>query len=625
MNSWRMTVFRGILLLGAILSLTGCRARPPAGAPSPAVVPSPTQTASPTASPSASSAGGYRLRAVLGFGAPRALAWSPDGQRLAIGSAAGVYLLTGEMLSEPLVSTDVRALAWTPDGRALALGTDAGEVILWDATRQAAYNRLRGREVAVTAVDFSPDGMLAVGYADGTFDVWDTRSGAVYGPVVAHTDRLTSLVYCGRLPDTPHPALFTAGRDGTLTLWDGRRGTLRTSLRLPGAAITRLACDSLSGRVYSASTDGVIGVWGPQGQIARYGALPALPLALSVGPAGTLAAGDESGHLWLWSDSPASPARRIQAHTGAVIAVAYQVESDTLASLGADGMLYLWNGNPSVDKDTETPPPQQRITGFGGQVQTALHWDSHLLSAHADGTLRLWDTENAALLRTLTGHRGAINALALSQTTLVSGGMDGTLRLWSPDGNSLGVIYAHRSWVSALTSAGESLVSAAGDGSLALWQGQTLQASANLPSGVWGTEMVFQPPETLFVLRSDGRVSVYGLPGLLAQDVGEDWPADVRSLVRVRDALVLLDGQGRVWRNAGAGWNVVPLPDTIVRLYGGNTWLAQGANGEIWREDGDAISLPHAAQTVTWGDAVKDRLYLGLRSGVLEIWEKVEP
>ena len=56
-----------------------------------------------------------------------------------------------------------------------------------------------------------------------------------------------------------------------------------------------------------------------------------------------------------------------------------------------------------------------------------------LLSASADGTLRLWDPGTGTLLQTLPGHEGPIVAAVIDAThdRIASAGEDRTVRLWS--------------------------------------------------------------------------------------------------------------------------------------------------------------------------------------------------
>jgi len=107
-----------------------------------------------------------------------ALAWSPDGSRIATGSDDGVRVwdaVTGESLFSLERGRGVGAVVWSPDGSRIATGSDDG-VRVWDAvTGESLFSLERGH--GVKSVVWSPDGSrIATGSAVGVW-VWDAVTG----------------------------------------------------------------------------------------------------------------------------------------------------------------------------------------------------------------------------------------------------------------------------------------------------------------------------------------------------------------------------------------------------------------------------------------------------------------
>jgi WD40 repeat protein len=75
-----------------------------------------------------------------------------------------------------------RALAFHPDGRRLAAASLGLSVRVWDVRSGGLLRELTGHDDAVTCVAYSPDGRwLASGSDDRTVRLWDVESGAPRG------------------------------------------------------------------------------------------------------------------------------------------------------------------------------------------------------------------------------------------------------------------------------------------------------------------------------------------------------------------------------------------------------------------------------------------------------------
>jgi WD40 repeat protein len=172
-----------------------------------------------------------------------ALAFSPDGRRLAAGGDDGCIVLceVGKGL-EKVLSYDrggtVVSVAFSRDGTTLASGHRNSGVVLWDATNGQQRVTLKGHIDAVRGLDFSPDGAtIAAGSDHGSIAIWDVASGRGKATLCGHFRTISSVRFS---PDGRTLASGCAG--GLVKLWDVSTGKCRQSL---GSSRQGFAIESL--------------------------------------------------------------------------------------------------------------------------------------------------------------------------------------------------------------------------------------------------------------------------------------------------------------------------------------------------------------------------------------------
>lgn len=165
----------------------------------------------------------------------RALAWSPDGNRLAAGGSHGDIKIwehdaDNASLAFTLAPIGVRTLAWSPGGEWLVIGDAAGAIRIWRMADRSQQAIVHAHDAAVQTVAWSPDGkLLASGSIDQTIKIWDAGSGREHSVLRGHTAMVTSLCWT-----SDSQRLVSGGMDGTVRLWDLSTG--QQLYRLPDTA-----------------------------------------------------------------------------------------------------------------------------------------------------------------------------------------------------------------------------------------------------------------------------------------------------------------------------------------------------------------------------------------------------
>ena len=154
-----------------------------------------------------------------------ALAFSPDGKRLAVaGRAFPIRLFdpaTGDEISlltaaEPSVRiTSAQRIDFSSNGRLLACGTSGGTIITWDAFTGRKRLRLHDGPPDQISVAFMPDrDVLVAGGADGLVRIWDLSRGKKAIAFKGHRGAVRGVAV---FPDGL--TIASAGTDSTVLLW----------------------------------------------------------------------------------------------------------------------------------------------------------------------------------------------------------------------------------------------------------------------------------------------------------------------------------------------------------------------------------------------------------------------
>ena len=187
--------------------------------------------------------------ALLGRGSRRVAAVTQQGLVRVADPATGRTLTVFNPPGRP------RGLAFSRDGQRLALVTPRRRVLIWNLTTNRP-----GRTIAenVVTVAFSPDGRrLVTGEDDltATARVWDLSTGKpVLGPLTGHRDLITGVAVS---PDGRY--IVTTSRDHNAMVWDAKTG--RNVSTLSHIAIVSGAAFSADSRWLVTAGPSAAGVW----------------------------------------------------------------------------------------------------------------------------------------------------------------------------------------------------------------------------------------------------------------------------------------------------------------------------------------------------------------------------
>ena len=405
------------------------------------------------------------LRAIAKSEGASNLAVSPDGTKVASGDKDGHVKIWNVADGKELFRLDghkgaITGLAFSGNGQLLVSCGSDKTLRFWNPANGQAIAVTGAHSAAVRGIAFHPNSnaVYSAG-ADGGVKFWTLPPVASKPLGAPHGDAVTALALSG-----DGAQVVSAGADKSVRLTNTANGQLIRDFKGAAAGVESVAVSPNGALIAANTADRRLLVWQVKdGQLLANVAQSATGLAFN--PASNqLLTGGRDGALKLWAMPPAAP--RTLTHPDAVRAAVVSADGKRLFTGGADKIVRAWNL-------ADTRQPERQFSGHASALNAiAVNSDGKTLaSAGAGGLVRFWDAAKGQQTALLGAHAGPVTSLAFhANGQMLSASADGSVKLWQPPAATAKPL-AHPGPVTSavLSPDGTKLLTGCGDKQVRLW------------------------------------------------------------------------------------------------------------------------------------------------------------
>ena len=420
--------------------------------------------------------------------------YSPDGTRIATGSADGTARIWDAVLGKELITLQasiqggIEGVAFSPNGKLLATAGVDKIARIWDTSTGTELLTLKGHTDFVTHVAFSPDGArLATASFDGTTKVWDVGTGEELFSF--HEDGAGFQLYWVIFsPDGSRIA--TSGTEsnqgGWASIWDLKTGQKIMTLPGYGPGVRSVAFSTDGTRLATTNDDRTARIWDAnsgEALLTLYGHTDIVTDA-EFSPDGTrIVTVSVDRQINVWNAVTGQELFTLAGHKDGISSVSFSPDSQHIVTASGDKTAKVWSIATTQELITLVNGP--RILHPNGAKLVYSPDGTRLATAISDLTPKVWDVATGKLLFKLVGHTDIVTNITYNAlgTQIATVSFDGAAKVWdATSGKEIQSFKGHEGVIFGVTFSpdGSHLATTGWDGTAIVWDVKTGKALLQL-------------------------------------------------------------------------------------------------------------------------------------------------